>query len=271
VQLPSGWTAFSLLFDVGMDECTSSTPSVMCVQLQINSTCDNENFAVSRLTRLVIAAPMRGADQCASDSTLRYFVPSHASNDLNYHQAKPGGVFPGTWVETVAGILHLREWIAPPPSPPPPVPPPPSPPPPSPPPKPPPSPPPPSPPPKPPPSPPPPSPPPSPRQPLPGACIAHANGCSPSTFQAAMMADGSHSAAGRVTWRSTIARPSLGRLWRSRSRRSRAARVVEAPLFAWSPMLPHSRPQRKCRLGCRRRRRPARSSDRLPRPAPGPD
>jgi hypothetical protein len=118
VQLPSGWTAFSLLFDVGMDECTSSTPSVMCVQLQINSTCDNENFAVSRLTRLVIAAPMRGADQCASYSTLRYFVPSHASNDLNYHQAKPGGVFPGTWVETVAGILHLREWIAPPPSPP---------------------------------------------------------------------------------------------------------------------------------------------------------
>jgi len=116
VQLPSGWTAFSLLFDVGMDECTSSAPSVMCVQLQINSTCDDENFAVSRSTRLVIAAPMRGADKCTSNSGVRYFVPSGASNNLDYHQAKPGGVFPGTWVETAAGILHLREWIAPPPS-----------------------------------------------------------------------------------------------------------------------------------------------------------
>jgi hypothetical protein len=116
VQLPSGWTALSLLFDVGMDECSSSTPNAMCVQLQINSTCDDENFAVSRSTRLVIAAPMRGADKCTSNSGVRYFVPSGASNNLDYHQAKPGGVFPGTWVETAAGILHLREWIAPPPS-----------------------------------------------------------------------------------------------------------------------------------------------------------
>ena len=30
VPLPSGWTAFSLLFTSGMEECTSSTPRSMC-------------------------------------------------------------------------------------------------------------------------------------------------------------------------------------------------------------------------------------------------
>ena len=106
IPLPSGWTAFSLLFQVGMVECRSSSPTTVCIQLESNSACENENFAVSRLTRLAIAAPTSGADKCASNSVVRYFVPDGATQALDYHGPKPGGTFPGTWVETAAGILH---------------------------------------------------------------------------------------------------------------------------------------------------------------------
>ena len=122
VPLPPRWLAFSLLFEVGMDVCTSSDPSEACIALVRNSTCEDENFAASRTSGLVIAAPTRGSARCESSSEVWYFVPHGTRQGLNYHNRKPGGVFPGTWVEGTNGILHLLEWVAPPPSPPPPSP-----------------------------------------------------------------------------------------------------------------------------------------------------
>ena len=60
------YTAFSLLFETGMEECSAAgAPAAMCVELRRNSTCDDDNFAVSRGTRLAIAAPTRGNEKCA--------------------------------------------------------------------------------------------------------------------------------------------------------------------------------------------------------------
>ena len=118
VQLPADWTAFSLLFETGVLQCADSVspyggtaPSQGCVQLQSNSSCDNENFAVSRQSGLAIAAPTAGSQKCPSNSRVHFFVPAVSSQGLNYRRPKPGGSFPGTWVETASGILHLLEWL----------------------------------------------------------------------------------------------------------------------------------------------------------------
>ena len=75
-----------------MDECATANPGEACIELRRNSTCTDENFATSRTSGLVIAAPSTGTDRCASDSEVRFYVPDNVTQALNYHRQKPGGV-----------------------------------------------------------------------------------------------------------------------------------------------------------------------------------
>ncbi|KAL3918783.1 MAG: hypothetical protein SGPRY_005878 [Prymnesium sp.] len=105
VELPSRWSAFGLLFSSKISKCAvvgSSSPiegwfGSACVHLQRTADCEALEFDVSPMTRLAIAVASNGASACYTSSQVYYFVPAGQTISLDYSNAKPAGVFPGTF------------------------------------------------------------------------------------------------------------------------------------------------------------------------------